>query len=58
MKDLLNRYWPTILTLLAGLASFLEPSVRAYAGSHANYSVPLLTVWTVICHNLQSPRQS
>lgn len=58
MKNLLKKYWPTILTLSAGAMTFLTPSIQAYAAKHAVYSVPLLTVWTVLCHNLSAPKDN
>ncbi len=58
MKNTLKRYWPTVLTLGAGLATFLTPSIQAFAGSHATYSVAVLTVWGVVLHNLSAPKDS
>lgn len=58
MKNTLKKYWPTILTGIAGIATFLTPSVQAWAGHHAAYSVPVITVWGIVLHNLSAPKDN
>jgi hypothetical protein len=54
---MLKKLLPTLVTVGAGLVVFLTPSVQAYAGAHAAYSVPIVTVWGVLLHWAQSPIQ-
>jgi hypothetical protein len=58
MKDILKRYWPTIITIAAGAAAFLTPAITAYASAHPSYSVPLMTIWGVVLHNLSAPKDN
>jgi hypothetical protein len=53
----LKKFWPTILTVLAGGATFLSPSVQAFASSHAQYSAAILTAWGVILHYMTPPNK-
>lgn len=56
MRTHLQKLWPTLVTLAAGAIVFISPSVETYAHAHANYSVPILTVWMIFLHWAQSPR--
>jgi predicted membrane protein len=53
--QLLKQYWPSIVHVAAAGVLFLNPSVQAYAASHAAYAAPLLMVWGVVLHHLPSP---
>jgi hypothetical protein len=58
MKSWTAKMWPTLLTVAAGSVAFLSPSVQAYAGAHAAYSVPILTVWGIALHWATSPKDT
>lgn len=50
MKNWLWNHKLYVAHLAAGLVLFLNPSVRAYAASHASYSFAISTVWGWILH--------
>lgn len=58
MKSTLKKYWPSIVTVLSGIAVFATPSVQAWAGTHPAYSVPVVTLWGVVLHNLSAPKDT
>lgn len=55
--NVLKKHWPWALSVLGGLVAFLDPSVRQYAGDHAQYTTTIITLWSVLSHLLQSPIQ-
>jgi hypothetical protein len=54
---MLKKYWPSIVHVAAAGVLFLNPSVQAYAASHAAYAAPILMVWGIVLHHLPSPLQ-
>jgi len=52
---LLKKWWPSILTVLAALATALTPQIQTIAAAHAAYTAAILAIWGVILHALQSP---
>jgi hypothetical protein len=54
---MLKKYWPSIVHIVGAGLLFLNPSVQAYAGSHAAYAAPVLMIWGVVLHHLPSPLQ-
>jgi hypothetical protein len=57
MKNVIAKYWPSIVSVLGLLAGYLTPSVQAYAAGHPATSAVVLGVWMIVLHHLPSPSQ-
>jgi len=55
-KSMFKKYWPSLVTVVASVVTFLSPSVQAFAGGHKAYSIPVLALWGLCLHWAQSPR--
>lgn len=51
----LKKYWPTIASILAGLAGALTPAVQKTAIAHPAYAALIFAAWSVLLHLLPSP---
>lgn len=52
----MKKHWPWLLTAAAGLVTFIDPSVQAYAGAHSQSASIVLTLWGIALHWAKSPR--
>jgi hypothetical protein len=54
--NFLNTHRVWLITLAAGLVSFLTPSVNTFVTSHSQYGIAIATVWGIATAWAKSPR--
>lgn len=55
MINHLKQWWATHLTLIAGIVTFLTPSVQSWVTSHPKSSVTVASLWAIITNLVPSP---